>query len=278
MNYQNTTRQNIETSSFESMDHAVQDAISSFRFLKLKSYYDKKTRKAHAYVSCHCNTCLARHNRSGGEFYPECDDSHNSIRGHLLENGIIVKCMLDGNIVLSRNLASYVRTLDKRIPKNVNKVYWNDDSKRYFYKKHNYRSKEKHIPKKTVEDFPPLVNTEDEKKKTNTDENVHNILIIVNSNGENEHCACGNCKTVSLGVYKKMIDDEDRIIEASQTGIATGIDGMYQRCWECQQAYTSQPIAPVGYYWAIASVPVPVMTPMGPQIVLQQNFILVQNI
>ena len=269
MSYQNTARKNIETSAFESMDHAVQDAISYFRFLKLKSFYDRKTRKAHAYVSCHCKTCLERHNGSGGEFYPECDESHNSIRGHLLENGVISRCMLDDNLVLTKNLASYVRTLDKRIPKNVNKVYWDDDSKRYFYKRNKSMPKRKYVPN-TVEDFPPL---NGEEKKSNTE---HKILTITTVNGEKEHCACGNCKTVSLSVYKKMIDDEEKVIEASITGNATGIDGKYQRGWDCQQAHTTQSPAPVGYYWAIASVPVPVMTPMGPQIVLQQRFVLVQ--
>lgn len=262
-------RERAESCAYDAMHPVVQQAGENYKFFKLRSYWDRDAKKACVYISCSCNTCRERHNGACGEFYPECDMSSNSIMGHLYDIGIIVKCEIDDKLVLSKNLASYVKTLDKRIPKKARNVYWCAELKKYRTKPYSKsKTSIKKVAKLRDEDFPPLVKAEVE---------THDILRIVRSDGENEMCDCGNCKTVSIGVYEKMVSDPKLVQTASETGIATGVEGQYAVCWECHNSEKEQqPAAPTGYYWVIATVPVQMLTPMGPQIFLQQRYVLVQ--
>lgn len=345
------SRKKAEDDAYDEMSEVVKDAGNEFRFLSLRSTWDRDTLSATSYVSCRCNDCRERHGHRGGEFSAYCDMSVNSIQGHLVSNGVIVKCELNGELVLAKKLADYVKGMDKDIPDKARRVFWCPDHKRYFSYPHTHHCDDCHMgfastgrmdghtcravrhhkgsmkgrakgharggrsakkvvakskPKVQVEDFPPLVAEKpavieeskavvDESKEVETTASSggHTIFKIIGSDGSVEVCYCGQEKTVSRAVYEKMIGDKDILTKAVDSGFATGIQGKYARCWDCQCSYTGDqqqgaveqqmaypqhmlPPVPDGFQWCMASVPVTFMTPMGPQVFLQQKFVLMQ--
>jgi len=284
----------IEKKAYDDMSTVVQDAIDTFKFVFIRSTWDSDRRSAHAYVCCKCNTCIEHHGSSiGGEFDTYCGEmSLNSIQDHLVSNGVIVNCKIDNKLVLSKKLVSYVKERDIGIPNNAQRVFWCDDHSRYFSYPHlhhcndchkGFASSERidghhcHHRKEhsfKVEDFPPL----GEDIATTVSNGSYDIFKIVGSNDSVEVCSCGKDKTISCTVYKKMVNDMFLVTEAIESGLATGIENKYVRCWDCQQTqqHVIQPVVPDGYQWCDASVPVTYMTPIGPQVFMQETMILIR--
>ena len=139
------SRKKAEDDAYDEMSEVVKAAENEFGFLSLRSTWDRDTLSATSYVSCKCNECRTRHGHLGGEFSAYCSMSVNSIQGHLLSNGIIVKCELDGELVLSKNLAEYVKRIDKDIPDKARRVFWCPDHKRYFSYPHTHHCDDCHM-------------------------------------------------------------------------------------------------------------------------------------